>query len=544
MYVAPDTNLRFIRNCPLAQNLDHTILFDSREAQTAYFTGITEYTRDKYSFQRRQPGVIRVDLPYESCIYFNYMCYQNHAHANKWFYAFVTGCEYINEGCTAIYFTLDVLQTWMFDWELGSCFVERETTPTDKIGDYILPEGLETGNPVISSQTTQMFDYYWLIGSTAKLTDETFPDVPLNASVYDRHAVSYEIFACTNTNSVNNILGALETKGKITAVKFLYPVPSAFVTLAGEASSLGVYEVSVNSVDANLGSITRANDFEGYEPKNNKMYTYPYMFGRLVSTSGDATAYRFEYSATPGIRLTAETSILPQSTIRAYPLGYDNFPNNRMESVLLNAAPLGAFNYDVYADWFARNANKENETGHILKRNFMVAVTEAGVSAIMTAASAVDNGGSSDTTFQSMQGTLSAVKQVLSARDAIYMKGAAWRDMQMLPPTTATLGSGSDINLAKGFCGYLLQSMTIRKEYAKTIDDYFTRFGYKVMINEVPTLNNRSNWDYIKTLDCDLAGQIPIADLEEIKAKFQNGITFWHNTATFGDYSQTNTPIG
>ena len=544
MYVAPNTNVKFIRNCPLTQNLDHTILFESREAQTAYFTGIAEYTRDKYSFQRRRPGVIRVDIPYESCIYFNYMCYQNNAHANKWFYAFITGCEYVNEGMCDIFFTLDVLQTWMFDWELGNCFIERETTPTDTIGDYILPEGLDTGNPVINSQTTQMFSFYWLIGSTVKLTDSTFPDVPLNASVYDNHAVSYEIFACTNTGNVNNILGALETAGKIHAVQFLYPVPSSFVTLAGEASSLGVYAVAVNGKDVSLGSITRADDFEGYEPKNNKMFTYPYMFGRLVSTSGDANSFRFEYSTTPGIRLTAESSILPLSTIRAYPRDYDNFANNRLESVVLNAAPLGAFNYDVYADWFARNANKENETGHILKRNFMVAVTEAGISAIMTAASAVDNGGASDTTFQSMQGTLSAVKQVLSARDAIYMKGAAWRDMQMLPPTAASLGNGSDINLAKDFNGFLLQSMTIRKEYAQTIDDYFTRFGYKVMVSKIPTLHNRSNWDYIKTLDCDLGGQVPVADLEEIKSKFQNGITFWHNSATFGDYSQTNTPIG
>lgn len=543
MYVAPNTNVKFIRNCPLTQNLDHTILFESREAQTAYFTGIAEYTRDKYSFQRRRPGVIRVDIPYESCIYFNYMCYQNNAHANKWFYAFITGCEYVNEGVCDIFFTLDVLQTWMFDWELGSCFVERETTPTDSVGDYILPEGLETGDPVISSQTAHMFDFYWLIGSTAKLTDASFPDVPLNASVYDNHAVAYEIYACTNTGNVNNILAALEQAGKINAVQFLYPVPSSFVTLAGEASSQGVYAVAISSKDVSMGSITRAADFEGYEPKNNKMFTYPYMFGRLVSTSGDANAYRFEYSATPGIRLTAEASILPQSTIRAYPMAYDNFANNRMESVVLNAAPLGAFNYDVYADWFARNSNKENETQRILNRNFLFSVSETAVSGLMAVASAFDNG-YDETTYQALQSTISGVKSTLSARDAIYMKGAAYRDMQMLPPTTASLGSGSDVNLAKGFFGYLLQSMTIRKEYAKTIDDYFTRFGYKVMTNKIPSLHNRSNWDYIKTLDCDLAGQIPIADLEAIKAKFQNGITFWHSAATFGDYSQTNTPIG
>ena len=91
-----------------------------------------------------------------------------------------------------------------------------------------------------------------------------------------------------------------------------------------------------------------------------------------------------------------------------------------------------------------------------------------------------------------------------------------------------------------GFYGY---KMSIKQEYAQMIDDYFSMFGYKVNRIGLPHIHVRSNWDYCKTIDIHLAGNIPEGDMQKLRDLFNNGCTFWHNPTTFMDYSQTNSII-
>ena len=64
--------------------------------------------------------------------------------------------------------------------------------------------------------------------------------------------------------------------------------------------------------------------------------------------------------------------------------------------------------------------------------------------------------------------------------------------------------------------------------------------GYKVNSLKIPNITGRTNWNYVKTIDCNITGEIPQEDLQELKDMFDNGVTFWHNSATFLDYSQSN----
>jgi hypothetical protein len=82
--------------------------------------------------------------------------------------------------------------------------------------------------------------------------------------------------------------------------------------------------------------------------------------------------------------------------------------------------------------------------------------------------------------------------------------------------------------------------MSCRREYAVMIDSFFSMFGYKVNEVKVPNITGRSNWNFVKTKQCNVLGNIPQEDLDEIKAMFDSGITIWHKTAYFLDYSQNN----
>ena len=552
MYVAPDTNLTFIKNCPLAENLEHTILFASAGAQQAYFTGLSTMTLQKYSFQRATRNVVRAGIPWDDCLGFNYMMFQNHAHGDKWFYAFITNYEYVNEGCTAITFQIDVLQTYMFDWRLGNCMIERETTPTDEIGEYLLPEGLDVGTPKISASAARYFDIVWLVGSTADLSTSGYPDIPLNANVYDKQALSFQIFGYVDTNALNNVLGTLVEAGKISAIQFLYPAPKPFVELVGEPTPGGTWKVRITSNVVSLGLLALPADLDGYKPKNNKLFTAPFTMARVVSSSGVGVPLKFEYSENNRISISAETSLVPGSPVRAFPLNYDGMPKNYLETCILNGLPLGAFNYDVYARWYAEHQNTinvvdwKNATSLILASAETIGgVVQMGAGALVAGLSGGAGAVAGAKGVEGGAGTvLSGARSILSSYESIYSTMAARADMQILPPATANGTAAGDADLAHSSYGFYLQTITCRAEYAKSIDEFFSRFGYRVNTAKVPTLQNRSEWDYIKTSDTDIGGNVPASALQEIRRAFERGVTFWHNASNFGNYSLNNEPVG
>lgn len=120
----------------------------------------------------------------------------------------------------------------------------------------------------------------------------------------------------------------------------------------------------------------------------------------------------------------------------------------------------------------------------------------------------------------------------------------AQTEQQKFAPNSAQGNvNGGDILTATSTNTFYFYNMSIKSEYAKMIDDFFTMYGYKVNSVKVPNITGRTNWNYVKTVDSIIIGDVPQEDLQEIKNMFDDGVTFWHNTSTFLDYSQSNTIV-
>lgn len=156
-YIVPNTDVRIFIDAfgqgipPFDPNYENTIIFDSIAQQQSYFNKFAHVSLTPQSYQRVNRRVIRVGLatPNDNSIgriyNANYMAFKNSSFENKWFYAFIDKTEYINNNTVDVYYHLDVIQTYMFEWELNQCLIEREHTVTDVFGEHTLPEGLETG---------------------------------------------------------------------------------------------------------------------------------------------------------------------------------------------------------------------------------------------------------------------------------------------------------------------------------------------------------------------------------------------------------------
>ena len=181
MYITPNSYIRLLSGCPIDESYNHTIYFSSATEQADYFLTLTKPTYglfSKVSYQRAGKNTIRLQVLADNIYDCNYLMFRNTAYGTKWFYAFINRIEYINDNVTEIEYTIDVMKTWYFDYELGECFVEREHSLSDHIGENVVEENLELNElqeceTIIRIDLTPDIICFWLSAGYYKSIDET-----------------------------------------------------------------------------------------------------------------------------------------------------------------------------------------------------------------------------------------------------------------------------------------------------------------------------------------------------------------------------------
>jgi hypothetical protein len=111
---------------------------------------------------------IRIDVPFSKANTYNYLIARNNedpVNSRNTFYYFITSVEYVAPNTTEITVQLDVWQSYMHEWEITRCYVERshlgiaaEEAWTDNGRRYLTaPEGLDTGAEYIVGDVWREF---------------------------------------------------------------------------------------------------------------------------------------------------------------------------------------------------------------------------------------------------------------------------------------------------------------------------------------------------------------------------------------------------
>lgn len=124
MAFAPATIIRLL-SVPLDMTQQNQVLFPTVEVQTTTMMAMTKHLYTSISYQRKE-SIIRIPENIDALWDCNYVMYDNSNFTGKWFYAFITKMEYINDNATLVYIKTDVFQTWFLDCELLESFVVRE----------------------------------------------------------------------------------------------------------------------------------------------------------------------------------------------------------------------------------------------------------------------------------------------------------------------------------------------------------------------------------------------------------------------------------
>lgn len=144
-------------HCPeIDINHNHTPLFLLKENQYKYFEKRRKILLEDNYYLRRNSS-IKVNKTLKELELCDYMMYYQQNESKPYYY-FIADKQYINEHTTLLVLVLDVIQTYMFDYQLANCYVERQHCSKDDITPFYNEEQLFTGEYVISDKAT-MYEY-------------------------------------------------------------------------------------------------------------------------------------------------------------------------------------------------------------------------------------------------------------------------------------------------------------------------------------------------------------------------------------------------
>lgn len=503
---------------------------------------------NNYSFIRGERGYIKTSFSYNDALKCNYMAFQNPDYSNKWFFAFIDDVIYDNDGTARIRYTIDEFSTWFDYWDAEPCFVEREHVSDDTFGLHTIDEGLSFGDYIISesgSIESSTFGYtkmHVCIG-VAWLPDNT-------PSLYTANRVIGGVFSGTyylvfkEVGDAAKFVKAYAELGHAKDIQCLYMIPEALAainsstvwTSADLKNETGIEFITLHGttgaiiINDNI-AISRPTTIGSYTPKNNKVLCYPYNALTISNNSGTMSEFKYEdfINNSPIFSLVGLQS--PSCPMFIYPKNYKKDSSSKSGyswGLPLAKIPQGSWNADMYTNWMTQNG-----------------INILGMRIDAPTAHAI--GGSLSALTGAATGSIDSIGSGIGA-----MFGAVQEQYRasMIPNQIGGQTTVGDVTFAYDKLAPTYYKMQIREESARIIDDWFTRFGYKINRVKVPNQIGRTYWNFVKIGSGESIGystnqnrSVPSSSMEIINTIYRNGTTIWHDHANIGNYSLNNTIV-
>lgn len=575
-YIEPNTELRLLHDVPLDPDYENTLYFDNIQQQTEYFLAKTVHTFPKQSYTRKSRGWVRlgwnadqwpnntiIQKLYDS----TYMMFKNTNFENKWFYAFVDQVEYVNNNTVDVRFHIDVMQSWHFDYVLNECFIERQHTTSDVIGENTVPEQLETG-PYYSEIATYVkngatnnsgqFEFEPGVCLVTSFDPSTLYDDPnihtnpiegriiygteIHGNMYSGAYYTLWPLNSSTIDAINDVLSKINTDALINGVVSIFMFPYDFRASILDSAAAAIQELS-------FARPTRLGD---YVPRNRKLYTYPYMFLYVSNNQGNSAEYMYEYFKYIGARLLVWGNVSPNAGMMCWPYNYKGVDgSNKDEALTLTGFPMCSWSYDSFKAWLSQNAGTITAAGiglglqwaaTIASGNPLNLITGSGGGVSAYGRHLAGNGGGAHLNPSGSQYGVGYDDSVVTPTPSAGLIGATLGavgqvfDHARKPPQA--VGNGNvDLNYQCALMTFNFYNKHIREEYAKIIDEFFDMYGYALHRVDKPNRAARPCYTYVKTIGCSIHGNFPADDMMEIQSLFNRGIRFWRHTSVFGNYS-------
>lgn len=323
-------------------------------------------------------------------------------------------------------------------------------------------------------------------------------------------------------------LGATNKSAQTDSIANIFYVPSALVSRASLIQHTGTYEAGgttynytyytlpnsfeIKTINQNF---TKNYSFTGFTPKNNKCYCYPYNYLLVTNNIGNQNIYKYEDFSSSNCSFKIELATTVGISGKLVPLNYKGIERDDDESIPLGKYPTFSWTSDAYTNWLTQQAV-----------NIPTQIVGSAINTLGQLATGNVVGG-----LTNLASTMAnTIGQFYSA--------------SLLPNTTSGQNT-ADVNFAGARNTFTFKAMRCRNEYMQIIDDYYSRFGYKISRVKEPNITGRTYWNYIEigTGECIGNGDTPANFMEEINNACRKGTTIWHSHDNIGNFNLTNSIV-
>lgn len=574
-YIPPNSDVVLCRGVPIESDYKYTLYFDSIAAQNNYFFSKAFKQFHNVSYQRERRNYITLEIPATQVYACNYLLFKNTSYGEKWFFAFVDSVEYVNDNVTDIHYELDMMQTWMFEYTLMQCLVEREHSVTDKIFENTRPENIGYGE-LMCGVSQNLLSSRGLLGEYAcVITSKPYStggDAPVK--LYSQFCPVYGYIG--RAEDMNVLVQDFVRSGQQDAV--------LSVTVANALMAQGADETHFD-----MPKIVPKEDFKfvcfgvtsgiyegeeqfkdrlpnGYKPRNKKLFGYPYNQLWISNNQGTVNEYRYEdfkIDKDGFFHMEVAASGISSPECVLYPLDYRGVAKYYDHALVLTGYPTVPWIGDTYKAYMAMNRNQIENAVFTQGANGLINTVSAFLGGAMTVNNAADmlqaakadasNAGKtvSQTTKtglrqQATGGIFSAIgtagTSIIDFMTTVWQVEAKLQDVSNIPPNVGGLSGAGSVTNALARFDYSTYYMCVKPEYAEIVDKFFDMFGYNTCTVKVPNTHSRPHWNYVKTIGCEIQGFLPQEAANIIKAVYDKGVTFWKNGDEVGNYTLDNSP--
>lgn len=526
----------------------------------------------------------------------------------RYIFAFIDAIEYINDKTSLIRYTIDDWLSYVDRMVVPKCYVERHmiSRSADSRINYTEPESITIGNRIDKTrQTNTTFEgtgFY--ISSTMDLHDDRatqyyMPQITYSGSnryvnglyfsnVFDiktaggrngaEALIGNYMNPGENLESINTFQGILQgswlQNPKLGAMNSIVSMQCVPLLHSGTVGA-NTFESKTSSVTIMPSDLT----LNGVTVKNKKVFTSQFMTICVSDNNGNINVYKPEGFISDDVAYFYTFECFsPDFECATIPVRYQTATSM---SNLDNALFIDRKEDTQVTANSAKIAEFKNSMGYIKSRfnessNYNVSsignavslgtnTINSGINAVVSAATdnvaGLVNSGLSATTGLIGAGANQLMTDVQhkANKENLRFNYSVDNIINRFTNTNSLCGSkgggrmlqsyldgqtyGDGTNMVMDCIKFWVQCPS--PQDIRKIDEFFEYYGYAVQQVTTPQLLSRSNWNFVKTVDCSVKSvnynnQIPAGSLAVMNSIFNGGVTLWHNVATALDYSQSN----
>lgn len=573
--------IQLFKNTPFT-DLVNTIHFKNDSERDSFFDNHYEKLTFENKFDMIKDRLtIQAPLAPIQTYGVNYARFRSEYDSNKWYYCFVTNCEYVNDRVMNIYLLVDTVMTFLqgdFTPFLSNVQVLRQSLNMESFTTY--KDYLLTNTDVLrfpkryKYQSLQAWREQCVIfTSSVTLTSDfgTEDDPKLKTSIgqtYDSIVSPVDLYLCSTQGVFSDIMNVLSDYPWISQnINNVAIVPAAMVDNSDfeqfhsdktpALNQTGFYQLKQNgkTKTQKLEKISATNEqiFEHlFGNKNVLEFLKREEYGNITLTdwSGQTVNYNPTFLPSDGLQIYGQSTFGYHNEIRVFADKYQSdTQENSIDGLWRGAYTLNGIIFSQFDDIpvlidnyklsYAQSAHQRELANSKTISGRINQITSPNTSI----KDKIYNAVSLTTSMYSKSplGVASNAVGMLGSEYEYYrQQKAELEDKAIAAPTVSSQNNSQGFNIAKGIYGVTVKYQAISENDIQQVIKYHALFGFEFkQVVPVEKVDSCKKCNFLQCTGNFSLKNVPSVFLPQLKATLENGIRFWKNNNTDNPFGQS-----